>query len=81
MAELWETGDQVDALGRVEVHEDQIRSFLARFGELWHELFPRERARLIRALVEQVTYDPESVEVEIRFRPEGFRLIAGKEER
>ncbi len=77
--ELRGTQNQADALARVQVREDEIRSALSSFSEVWAELFPRERARLVQKLVEEVTYNPESDEVEIRFRPEGFRLIAGEE--
>jgi site-specific DNA recombinase len=78
-AELRDAQDHTHALTGAEVREDEIRSALASFSELWDELFPRERARLVSRLVEEVTYDPATDEVEIRFRPEGFALVAGRQ--
>jgi site-specific DNA recombinase len=78
-AELRDAQAKADALARVTLREDEIRSALATFSEVWDELFPREGARLVGRLVEQVSYDPGTDEVEIRFRPEGFALVAGRQ--
>jgi hypothetical protein len=37
---------------------------------------PRERARVVHLLIEQVTYDSEAGEVSITFRPGGVRVLA-----
>jgi hypothetical protein len=76
-AELRDAQAKASALAAVQVREDEIRSVVASFSEVWATLFPRERARLVGRLVEAVTYDPTTDEVEIRFMPEGFRLIEG----
>jgi hypothetical protein len=77
-AELRDAQAKADAIARVTLHEDEVRSALASFSEVWDELFPRERARLVARLVEEVAYDPGTDEVEIRFRPEGFAFVAGR---
>jgi hypothetical protein len=78
-AELRDAQAEASALARAPLREDEIRSALASFSEVWDELFPRERARLVARLVEEVSYDPSTDQVEIRFRPEGFARVAGRE--
>ena len=48
----------------------------ASFDPIWRELFPREQARILRLLIETVTYDAEADEVAITFRPGGIKMVA-----
>ena len=52
-----------------------MRDTLAEFGPVWGELFPREKARIARALIEKVEFNPEQGEIEIEFRAGSNDLI------
>jgi hypothetical protein len=45
---------------------------------VWQQLFPREKARILRLLVERVEYLAKDGRVEIVFRPGGVRAMARK---
>ena len=58
------------------IDEADLRAALAEFTPVWDELFPREKARLLHLLVEQVTYTAAEQKVAITFRPSGIRSLA-----
>jgi site-specific DNA recombinase len=69
-----------DAL--VEAHtgtldEDALRAAVAEFDGIWNELFPRERARVLALLIEQVVFTGTSGDVEVHFRTNGLRSLNG----
>jgi site-specific DNA recombinase len=64
--------------GRVIDPED-LRRAIESFDPVWGELFPAERARILRLLIERVTYDGRTREVAVEFRPGGVRALAGEE--
>ncbi len=53
-----------------ELTERDVRDALHRLDPLWHELFPAEQARIVRALVERVVVGPAGAD--IRLRVEGL---------
>jgi Recombinase/Resolvase, N terminal domain len=53
-----------------DLEEGEVRDALARLDPLWGELFPAERARIVRALVERVVVGPAGAD--IRLRVEGL---------
>ena len=79
-AEASECQAQLATLEGIDVTDDEVREVLRAFGPVWKELFPAEKAKIAQALLEAVTYAPDSDEVEIEFRPEAVALI-GEEER
>jgi len=64
-----------DALDGQEVDDAELASLLDRFDPLWDELFPREKARVLALLIEQVRVDAPAGEVEIVFRPGGITAL------
>lgn len=58
------------------VDECDVTEALARFDPVWDELSPKEQARVIRLLVQQVNYNAEAGEVSVTFHPEGIRTLA-----
>jgi DNA invertase Pin-like site-specific DNA recombinase len=46
--------------------EDDVREALARFDDLWNELFPAEQTRIVRMLVERVDVDRDAIDVRLR---------------
>jgi site-specific DNA recombinase len=59
-----------------DLDEGDLRSALQAFDPIWEELFPAERARLLRTLIESVSFDGRVGEVEVRFSAEGAKLLA-----
>ncbi|MGG5823846.1 recombinase zinc beta ribbon domain-containing protein, partial [Falsiroseomonas sp. HW251] len=53
-----------------DLTEREVRDALHRLDPLWHELFPAEQARIVRALVDRVIVGPEGAD--IRLRVEGL---------
>ncbi len=70
---------ELAALDTGSVDPDDLREALADLEPIWAELFPRERARVLALLIEEVRFDASHEEVEITFRPGGPRaLLNGK---
>ena len=57
--------------GAEEIREVDLRQALHSFDPVWNELAGVEQARVVRLLVDRVTYDREKGEVAITFRPGG----------
>jgi site-specific DNA recombinase len=55
-------------IGEQPLDRDHLIQTLAQFTDLWDTLYPRERIRLVRSLIESVTYYDERNQLEIRFR-------------
>ena len=53
-----------------------MRDALRRFGPVWDEMLPKERARVLRLLIEEVRYDGQAGDVEIRFREFGIKALS-----
>jgi site-specific DNA recombinase len=70
-------GEQA-ALESQAIDEADLRKALASFEPVWNELFPAERARIVRLLIEQVRFYAQTGNVEIDFRPCGIRTLAGE---
>ena len=49
---------------------------MAGFAPIWEHLFPRERERILRLLIEQITYDPETGDADIQLRACGITTLA-----
>ncbi len=75
---LTEIREQVIALSREIVNEREVVQSLAAFDPVWETLTPREQARIIRLLIERVDYDGEKGKLNITFRPNGLRALAGE---
>ena len=71
-----EIQEEVLALGREQVSEDEVAAALAGFDPLWSALSPREQARVIHLLVERVDYDGAAQTVSVTFHPSGIQALA-----
>lgn len=72
--------EELRVLERSAIDERDLRRALKSFDPIWNELFPVERTRIIRLLIEKVVYDAQAGEVAITFRPAGVRLLANRED-
>lgn len=61
------------ALDRDVIDEAELARALQAFDPIWDELFPRERARILALLIEDVRFTGATSAVEIHFRPSGLR--------
>ncbi len=55
--------------------EREVRATLADFDPVWETLTPRERAKIIRLLVERVGYDGRDSAVTVTFRSAGLKAL------
>ena len=58
-----------------EGSEDDLVAALRKFDPVWETLAPREQARIVHLLVEQVVYDGAKGTVAVTFRPGGIRAL------
>jgi site-specific DNA recombinase len=65
------------ALAGKTMHAD-LRGALAGFAPVWEHLFPRERERILRLLIERITYDPDTANADIELRACGITTLAGE---
>ena len=72
--------DELSSLKSQPVDEEDLRRALEAFDPVWDELFPRERARVLQLLIQEVKLYAAEREMEVTFRPGGLSgLGMGKE--
>jgi len=74
--QITEVHKVVDALSQEHVAEAELTAALSQFDPVWEALSPREQARMIRLLVERVSYDGEKESVAVTFRPSGIKALS-----
>jgi hypothetical protein len=60
------------------VDESEVAAALSEFDAVWACLAPRERARIVELLVDQVVYDHDRGGVAIAFREAGIKTLAAE---
>jgi site-specific DNA recombinase len=68
------------ALSRQVVDEREVAKAMAAFDPVWETLSPKEQARVVRLLVQQVEYDGATGTVSLTFQPEGLQALAAQVE-
>jgi site-specific DNA recombinase len=63
-----------------DVDEADLRRALALFDPVWDALHAQEQARVLRLLIDHVSYDREAGTVEVAFRPTGIQALAEETE-
>ena len=63
-----EIDNERERLASEAVDKDHLIDALARFGSLWEVLVEHEKAKIMRQLLESISYDPECREVALVFR-------------
>ena len=64
--QLEEAGHALEALGSGGPGEDEVRETLQKLDPLWDELFPAEKERIVKLLVQEVVVGPDSLLVRLR---------------
>jgi site-specific DNA recombinase len=67
---------QTQALQRDVLDEHEVRTALADFDPVWSALMPREQERVLRLLVESVTYDGAKGAIAIAFHSAGIKTLS-----
>jgi site-specific DNA recombinase len=78
---LKDLSQELASLENQAVHEDDLRTTLAQFEQVWDSLNSREQIRIIGTLIEGIAYDGETNKVRVSFRSTGIREMcrgAGK---
>jgi len=73
-----EIRQEMAALERERVDEDELATALSLFDPVWESLAPREQARVVQLLVERVAYDGRDGTIAVTFRPTGIRTLAAE---
>ena len=71
-----EVASQLAAMTTDLVDENELRAALQQFTPVWDEMLPKERARVLRLLIEEVRYDGQAGELEIVFRDIGIKALS-----
>jgi len=71
---------QIARLEHEAIDEGDLKAALASFTPIWQKLFPRERARILHLLIEEVVFNARSGNIEIAFRPGGVRALVAEAE-
>lgn len=74
-----ETEREITALEARQVDPDHLREVLTRFEPLWEAMTEKEKAELVALLISRVTFDGESGEIEIDFKPDGVQYLHAME--
>jgi site-specific DNA recombinase len=51
---------------RQEISENDVRTALMQFEDLWNELFPAEQARIVALLVDRIDLHPDNLDIALR---------------
>ncbi|MBI5481898.1 MAG: recombinase zinc beta ribbon domain-containing protein [Deltaproteobacteria bacterium] len=70
-----EISKQVVNIRRATIKPEDIDTVMTLFDPVWDALVPKERARVLHLLIEQVEYDGPSGRVSITFHPAGVTLL------
>ncbi|MCL4742249.1 MAG: recombinase family protein [Phycisphaerales bacterium] len=77
---MTELREKAVALSREIVDEREVAEAMTAFDPVWETLSPREQARVVRLLVQQVDYDGGTGTVSLTFHPDGLRALSAEVE-
>ncbi|MBU0995917.1 MAG: recombinase family protein [Proteobacteria bacterium] len=66
---------EIDELKNARIDKKDLKSVFSIFDPVWSSLTIKEQARIIRLLIEQVSYDGEHGNISITFRPAGIKNL------
>lgn len=67
---------ELAAIGNGTVDADRLALAISSFDPVWNELLPREQERILRLLIERITYHPDTGGADIELRPCGIETLA-----
>ena len=74
LADVRTEADALDAVGDTKA----LQAALTGFDPVWGELFPAEQERILRLLIERITYHPDGGDVDIELRSNGIHTLAAE---
>ena len=66
---------ELESLTAEQIDTAEVTAALSNFHELWAQLRPKEQARLLALLIEQVDHDGRHGNISITFHPTGIRTL------
>ena len=63
---------EIEGARQLDVNEEAIRSALEAFGPVWESLWPAERSRILRLLIERIDYEGRDGGIAVRLRQDGI---------
>jgi site-specific DNA recombinase len=75
---LREVQVQTESLARLTVDKADLGRALASFTPIWHVLHAQEKERVLRLLIESISYDGAKATMAFRFRLAGLGTLAGE---
>jgi len=72
---LAEVRQELTALTARKVSMKEFRAALELFDPVWEVLYPVERARILRLLIEQIDFNAGTGKIGITFRPTGIAAL------
>jgi len=73
-----EASKALDDIKTHSIDKNDLQAALSSFTPIWNVLFPRERERIIRLLIEKITVHAQEGEIEITFYPGGIKELASE---
>jgi len=73
-----EANKALDDIKNHTIDESDLQAALRSFTPIWDVLFPREKERIIRLLIERITVHAQEGEIEITFYPGGIKELASE---
>jgi len=70
-----EIREQVIAIQGSLVDQDDLKQALSLFDPVWEQLFPKEQARIMKLLIQQIDYHGGESTLEITFRDVGIKAL------
>ncbi|HOR98941.1 MAG TPA: recombinase family protein [Kiritimatiellia bacterium] len=66
---------ELDDIGSALITDQEARTLLADFDQVWEALTPKECVRVVQLLIEEIGYDGQSGSLSITFRPNGINAL------
>jgi site-specific DNA recombinase len=73
------TRKSLDTMESMRICENDLKSAFSSFLPIWEQLSTKEQSRILHLLIEEILFDSKTGDVEITFRPEGVKAIAGED--
>jgi len=73
-----EANKALDDIKSHNIDKNDLQAALSSFTPIWDVLFPREKERIIRLLIEKITVHAQEGEIEITFYPGGIKELASE---
>lgn len=71
-------GSKLAALGDQDINHEMVAAALGDFDKVWDGLINREQVRILELLLERVSYNSNSSQISLTYRPTGIQTLAAE---